>query len=93
MALNGNRKVTGTLRGFDQFMNIVLDQTVDDKTHTEIGMVVGAHVWCSAATLLPPASHHLACAFWTCCSGFSSGLMLQVVRGNSIVTIEPLDRI
>eukprot|EP00891_Asterochloris_glomerata_P007397 jgi/Astpho2/7397/e_gw1.00114.206.1_t len=55
VALNGNRKVTGTLRGFDQFMNIVLDQTVDDKTHTEIGMVV--------------------------------------VRGNSIVTIEPLDRI
>merc|ERR1711998_336906 len=25
--LNGNRHVTGTLRGFDQFLNIVLDNT------------------------------------------------------------------
>ena len=27
--LNGNRNVTGTLRGFDQFMNLVLDETVE----------------------------------------------------------------
>lgn len=39
--LNANRHVTGTLRGFDQFMNVVLDQTVDMKTKTDIGMVVG----------------------------------------------------
>lgn len=38
--LNANRHVTGMLRGFDQFMNIVLDQTVDMKTKTDIGMVV-----------------------------------------------------
>ena len=38
--LNANRHVTGTLRGFDQFMNVVLDQTVDMKTKTDIGMVV-----------------------------------------------------
>jgi small nuclear ribonucleoprotein (snRNP)-like protein len=40
--LNANRHVTGTLRGFDQFMNVVLDQTVDMKTKTDIGMVVRA---------------------------------------------------
>lgn len=40
MALNANRLVTGVLRGFDQFMNIVLDNTVDEKSHTDIGMVV-----------------------------------------------------
>jgi small nuclear ribonucleoprotein G len=34
--------VTGTLRGFDQFMNLVLDNTVDDKTKSDIGMVVRA---------------------------------------------------
>jgi small nuclear ribonucleoprotein (snRNP)-like protein len=28
------------LRGFDQFMNVVLDQTVDMKSKTDIGMVV-----------------------------------------------------
>lgn len=27
--LNGNRTVTGLLRGFDQFMNLVLDETVE----------------------------------------------------------------
>ncbi|GMH33935.1 hypothetical protein BSKO_01769 [Bryopsis sp. KO-2023] len=52
--LNSNRHVTGVLRGFDQFMNVVLDQTVDEKMRVDIGMVV--------------------------------------IRGNSIVTIEVLDK-
>jgi small nuclear ribonucleoprotein (snRNP)-like protein len=38
--LNANRHVTGTLRGFDPFMNIVLDNTVDMKAKQDIGMVV-----------------------------------------------------
>mmetsp|Transcript_26476 Transcript_26476/g.58031 ORF Transcript_26476/g.58031 Transcript_26476/m.58031 type:complete len:90 (+) Transcript_26476:70-339(+) len=41
--LNGNRHITGTLRGFDQFMNLVLDETVEQVSATErnnIGMVV-----------------------------------------------------
>ncbi|CAG8562443.1 22830_t:CDS:2 [Racocetra persica] len=41
--LNGSRKVTGTLRGFDPFMNLVLDETVEEVSATEkhnIGMVV-----------------------------------------------------
>lgn len=32
--------MTGVLRGFDQFLNIVLDGTVDEKSNQEIGMVV-----------------------------------------------------
>lgn len=40
VTLNANRHVTGVLRGFDQFMNVVLDQTIDDKEKSEIGMVV-----------------------------------------------------
>ena len=40
MSLNANRHVTGYLRGFDQFMNIVLDNAVDEKAKTDIGMVV-----------------------------------------------------
>ncbi|CAL5229067.1 g12318 [Coccomyxa viridis] len=54
VALNANRHVSGVLRGFDQFMNIVLDNAVDEKNKTDIGMVV--------------------------------------VRGNSIVTVEVLER-
>ena len=43
VALNANRLVTGVLRGFDQFMNIFLDNTVDEKSHTDIGMVVRSY--------------------------------------------------
>lgn len=41
--LNANRMVVGTLRGFDQFMNLVVDNTVEvnGNERTDIGMVVG----------------------------------------------------
>lgn len=40
--LNANRMVVGTLRGFDQFMNLVVDNTVEvnGDNKTDIGMVV-----------------------------------------------------
>ncbi|KAI0528645.1 probable small nuclear ribonucleoprotein G [Dendrobium catenatum] len=40
--LNANRTVIGTLRGFDQFMNLVIDNTVDvsGNEKNDIGMVV-----------------------------------------------------
>ena len=41
--LNANRKISGVLRGFDQFMNLVLEDTVEEVSATErndIGMVV-----------------------------------------------------
>lgn len=40
VSLNANRHVTGVLRGFDQFMNLVLDGAVDTKLKQDIGMVV-----------------------------------------------------
>eukprot|EP00039_Didymoeca_costata_P018548 m.333944 g.333944 ORF g.333944 m.333944 type:complete len:76 (-) comp17249_c0_seq1:230-457(-) len=42
LKLNGNRTVTGVLRGFDPFMNLVLDATVDEtkEANVECGMVV-----------------------------------------------------
>ena len=43
LKLNAGRVVTGTLRGYDQFMNVVLDQAQEVKSPTEkhdIGMVV-----------------------------------------------------
>lgn len=45
VTLNANRQVTGVLRGFDQFMNLVLDATVDEKMKTDIGMVVSASIF------------------------------------------------
>lgn len=44
LKLNGGRSVTGILRGFDPFMNVVIDDTVEeckDGTRNNIGMVVG----------------------------------------------------
>lgn len=40
VSLNAGRAVSGTLRGFDQFMNIVLDAAVDDRGKEDLGMVV-----------------------------------------------------
>lgn len=45
VTLNANRHVTGVLRGFDQFMNIVLDNAVDEKLKTDIGMVVRSCIY------------------------------------------------
>jgi small nuclear ribonucleoprotein G len=43
LKLNGNRMVRGVLRGYDQFMNIVLEDAVevpDKADEKRIGMVV-----------------------------------------------------
>ncbi|KAJ5922857.1 hypothetical protein N7516_010560 [Penicillium verrucosum] len=56
--LNGNRKVIGIVRGYDVFMNVVLDEAFEEKNGGEkvaIGMIV--------------------------------------IRGNSIVMLEALERI
>ena len=58
LKLNGGRLVTGILRGFDPYMNLVLDDTIEERSSTSkqrMGMVV--------------------------------------VRGNSVVLIEALERI
>ena len=79
MSLNANRHVTGMLRGFDQFMNIVLENAVDEKMKTDIGMVVRTSFFYGilpyyVVALLKPHT-------------------IQVIRGNSIITIEALDRL
>ena len=41
--LNGSRKVMGTLRGYDVFLNIVLDEATESKPNNEkvrLGMCV-----------------------------------------------------
>jgi small nuclear ribonucleoprotein G len=48
--LNGNRKVIGILRGYDVFLNIVLDEAVEEKAGGErqrLGMVVGVQTSCT----------------------------------------------
>ena len=56
--LNGSRKVVGVLRGYDVFLNIVLDEAYEEKT-----------------------------------SGQRIPVGTVVIRGNSVVMMEALDRI
>lgn len=45
MKLNGGRHVTGVLRGFDPFMNLVLDEAIEEASAQQknnIGMVVSS---------------------------------------------------
>ncbi|CCD70411.1 putative small nuclear ribonucleoprotein G [Caenorhabditis elegans] len=58
LKLNGNRRVSGILRGFDPFMNMVIDEAVEYQK-----------------------------------DGGSVNLGMTVIRGNSVVIMEPKERI
>jgi small nuclear ribonucleoprotein G len=82
LQLNGSRRVTGILRGYDPFMNVVLDDTIEEVSATEkhnIGMVVSSSI--------PTQSF----SFVNLTDSFA--IFSQVIRGNSIVILEALERI
>ncbi|XP_045473450.1 probable small nuclear ribonucleoprotein G [Harmonia axyridis] len=58
LQLNGGRCISGILRGFDPFMNLVIDETVEE-----------------------------------CKDGSKNNIGMVVVRGNSIIMLEALDRL
>eukprot|EP00958_Prasinococcus_capsulatus_P021273 scaffold2879_cov269-Prasinococcus_capsulatus_cf.AAC.7 len=96
--LNANRHVVGTLRGFDQFMNIVLDETVEEKSSHEkvdIGMVVRLFV-CFVGARHASFARQPAARLSTQRLGDHDSLGVrdvQVIRGNSVVSMEALDRV
>ena len=57
--INGNRLVTGTLRGYDPFMNLVIDEATEHVRGSSVMNPIG----------------------------------MVVVRGNSVVMIEALERL
>mmetsp|Transcript_15566 Transcript_15566/g.22130 ORF Transcript_15566/g.22130 Transcript_15566/m.22130 type:complete len:82 (-) Transcript_15566:747-992(-) len=58
LSLNGNRKVVGQLRGYDAFLNVVLEDAVTETT-----------------------------------GGATENIGTIVIRGNSIIQFESVDRI
>eukprot|EP00211_Chloroparvula_japonica_P020793 CAMPEP_0119123176 /NCGR_PEP_ID=MMETSP1310-20130426/3202_1 /TAXON_ID=464262 /ORGANISM="Genus nov. species nov., Strain RCC2339" /LENGTH=74 /DNA_ID=CAMNT_0007112939 /DNA_START=114 /DNA_END=338 /DNA_ORIENTATION=+ len=56
--LNGRRSVTGVLRGYDQFMNLVLEDTYEEISATE-----------------------------------RKNIGMTIVRGNSVLLLEPQERL
>lgn len=89
--LNGNRLVTGRLRGFDHFMNVVVDEAVEEASPVdkiELGTIVRSvphaqrnEPLSSRMCLKKPCYYRYFCP------------VLQVIRGNSVVQLECLDRI
>lgn len=96
LKLNGNRKVTGVLRGFDQFMNVTLDETVEEVSATEsnrIGMVVRRILPVDLLVGNECMNGKHASANIACVCVYIHMLLLQVIRGNSIVQFECLERL
>ena len=40
LQLNCSRKISGTLRGYDPFMNLVVEDAFEEPTHEPLGSVV-----------------------------------------------------
>ena len=128
LKLNANRSVTGVLRGFDVFMNLVLDDASEDVSPTEklrLGMAVRGRAcrarqgggWDGATARVggaPPTTgslchslaqpsgdrgrrspppHPVVHTLPLLRSPPSPAEALQVIRGNSIIQLECLDRI
>jgi small nuclear ribonucleoprotein G len=96
LRLNANRSVTGVLRGFDHFMNLVLDDAVEDVTATEkarLGMVVRARARRDGAGR---GEHRVGAVPRSRRKAFhvhASFAAPQVIRGNSVIQMECLDRV
>ncbi|KHN81808.1 putative small nuclear ribonucleoprotein G [Toxocara canis] len=69
LKLNGNRHVSGVLRGFDPFMNIVVEDALE-------------HLKASLLKYI-----------FSCKGGETNPLGMVVIRGNSIVIMEPKERL
>jgi small nuclear ribonucleoprotein G len=73
--LQGGRKVSGTLRGYDLFLNLVIDDALEETTPAQ-KHPIGTVVWLSHP-----------CAYSTYHNCF------QVIRGNSVTSMETLEAI
>lgn len=88
LKLNGGRTVTGILRGFDPFMNVVIDDTVEeckDGTRNNIGMVVSGKA--GFGQDIKDSMQFNASSY------LNQIVSFQVIRGNSIIMVEALDRV
>lgn len=96
LKLNGGRAVTGILRGFDPFMNVVLDDTVEeckDNTKNNIGMVVRCAAYPAINYRLTRFSHlarlsaATASSWWRPWTGSSTRLGTRSRRASLAVVL------
>jgi len=75
----GGREVTGLLKGYDQLLNLVLDEVVEDSQRT---FLRGFEEVCPLSVLVPLASGPQL---------VSRSLGLTVLRGPTITLLSPVD--
>jgi small nuclear ribonucleoprotein G len=86
--LNGNRTVQGVLRGFDQFMNLVLDETVEVVRRAAPRPI--RHFAPALATRRGGSPVRPATQVST---SEQNKVGMVVIRGNSVVMIEALEKL
>jgi small nuclear ribonucleoprotein (snRNP)-like protein len=99
--LNANRHVVGTLRGYDAFMNLVLDEAVEQGIEKHnLGMVSGVSSRRALGLGAPSRGHGVTGVLITPRGPTEreTGRTCEhdaqvVVRGNSVVSMEALQKV
>ena len=91
LQINGGRQLSGILRGYDPFMNLVIDEAVEKKKTGDQQSVSRAGVNLPLFTF--DATQHHKAPFPLLPSPTHSQIGMVVIRGNSIIMLEALDRI
>ena len=105
LKLNGNRRVSGVLRGFDPFMNMVIEVRSEIFHHvrTSEGICDSSrnHSSVEFSSFSAASTQYARCLTFVMLqdaieiqkSGDQTRLGMVVIRGNSVVIMEPKERI
>ncbi|OZC09293.1 LSM domain protein [Onchocerca flexuosa] len=98
LKLNGNRIVSGILRGFDPFMNIVVEDAVENlKKMVEIDGSIDIRITAQATDecqwIIGKMIRWIIGKMIRWINGEKNEIGMVVIRGNSIVIMEPKERL
>ena len=98
--LNAGRNVTGVLRGYDQFMNLVLDHTQGKSADAyAMSHLPSRADWSAYYMFISGPAYALLSDGWNCTEHVPGSktekneIGMVVVRGNSISMIECVDKV
>jgi len=97
--VQGGRSVSGVLRGFDIFLNLVLDQATEEMGGGQkrpCGMIVSLYIYCYRPWNREEEKWRKGLVQWGIeleekKMDLKEGADIQVIRGNSVASIELLD--
>ena len=83
LTINGNRKIVGTLRGFDAFLNVVLEEALNESDNGFIGQIV---IRGNSIVQFETLERVWQCSWVTSIAGFS-GFYYCVMRLSELLCI------